>query len=479
VSLLLYFLVQPSSGREGQSVANWRLGDYGKYVGFSTGFLLFSAVFLILYVTLFPFDFVPPKGMTLSGFFEGFDTRFHPRDFPGNILLFFPFGFALAMILCAWGLRAKTAFAVTLAAGLLFSLSVEILQMFLLRFSSFVDVFANSTGALLGGLIFIRWGGHLIRKTGRFWVFLTQQVSITNLVSLLLLYAVLILVVCVALRKSSELNSWDPSFSLLLGNEWTGDRPWQGKVSDVFLSDRALSVEEITTIFEKGDISDLDRKLFFAYYPLTGGDNFRDQYRNLPDLRWHSSVLDRQGQDGVHISPSNWLESQAPVSMLTNSIRSSSQFTVGITFASCVQSQTGPARIITISADPYLRNLTVGQEGNDLILRLRTPLTGENGRQPEFIIPNLLTSGDFHHLTITYDGNTLKMYVDGRPEPYFFEFSPEVALFWLFTPSKIEQIRLNAFHPLIFKLMFYSLAFTPLSFLSVLILQKVKVKVSR
>ena len=41
--------------------------------------------------------------------------------------------------------------------------------------------------------------------------------------------------------------------------------------------------------------------------------------------------------------------------------------------------QTGPARIFTVSADPYLRNLTIGQDGANLILRLRTPDTNLNG----------------------------------------------------------------------------------------------------
>ena len=41
--------------------------------------------------------------------------------------------------------------------------------------------------------------------------------------------------------------------------------------------------------------------------------------------------------------------------------------------------QTGPARIFTLSADPYYRDLTIGQQGENLVLRLRTPETDLNG----------------------------------------------------------------------------------------------------
>ena len=44
--------------------------------------------------------------------------------------------------------------------------------------------------------------------------------------------------------------------------------------------------------------------------------------------------------------------------------------------------QYGPARIMTLSFDRRLRNLTVGQHGADLIFRLRTPRTDLNGTPP-------------------------------------------------------------------------------------------------
>lgn len=48
----------------------------------------------------------------------------------------------------------------------------------------------------------------------------------------------------------------------------------------------------------------------------------------------------------------------------------------------------GRARIVTFSLDPRHRNATLAQEGSTLILRLRTPLTGPNGTDLEFLLPD-------------------------------------------------------------------------------------------
>ena len=48
---------------------------------------------------------------------------------------------------------------------------------------------------------------------------------------------------------------------------------------------------------------------------------------------------------------------------------------------------TGRARIVTFSLDPRHRNATLAQGGSTLILRLRTPLTGPNGTDLEFLLP--------------------------------------------------------------------------------------------
>jgi len=52
------------------------------------------------------------------------------------------------------------------------------------------------------------------------------------------------------------------------------------------------------------------------------------------------------------------------------------------------EAPTGRARIVTFSLDPRHRNATLAQEGSTLVLRLRTPLTGPNGTDLEFLLPD-------------------------------------------------------------------------------------------
>lgn len=54
--------------------------------------------------------------------------------------------------------------------------------------------------------------------------------------------------------------------------------------------------------------------------------------------------------------------------------------------------QRGPARILTVSRNTLLRNLTIGQEGADLILRLRTEETSLNGL-PQLTMEDVFQAG--------------------------------------------------------------------------------------
>ncbi len=60
-------------------------------------------------------------------------------------------------------------------------------------------------------------------------------------------------------------------------------------------------------------------------------------------------------------------------------------------FRSALERQRGPARIVSVSSDSGHRNLTLGQQGDALTIRLRTPSSGYNGEKPEMIIPGFFT----------------------------------------------------------------------------------------
>ena len=123
--------------------------------------------------------------------------------------------------------------------------------------------------------------------------------------------------------------------------------------------------------------------------------------------------------------------------------------------------QSGPARLISISGDPYRRNLTLGQEGPDLVVRLRMPLTGENGRQPELIIPNVFTDTQMHRIVMTYDGTAVRLAIDSAQNVYTVELLPAVALFVKTFPNEVDQMRLNRGNMAMFHLLYSLGLFLP------------------
>ena len=66
---------------------------------------------------------------------------------------------------------------------------------------------------------------------------------------------------------------------------------------------------------------------------------------------------------------------------LTDAIKAN-KLEIELTVDAASARQGGPARILTLSRDINCRNLTIGQEGRDLVIRLRTPNTDDNGMPP-------------------------------------------------------------------------------------------------
>ncbi|QBG45974.1 hypothetical protein EGM51_00550 [Verrucomicrobia bacterium S94] len=75
--------------------------------------------------------------------------------------------------------------------------------------------------------------------------------------------------------------------------------------------------------------------------------------------------------------------------------------------------QYGPARIITYSRDPLAWNFTLGQQGEDVVFRLRTCENDAGIGGVEFQGDAIFSTLRPLHLAITYDGVKTRLYVDG------------------------------------------------------------------
>jgi hypothetical protein len=100
-------------------------------------------------------------------------------------------------------------------------------------------------------------------------------------------------------------------------------------------------------------------------------------------------------------------------SVLLNACRKSGQLTIEAVIEPDHLKQNGPARIVTFSSSAGERNFTLGQQDDRLIFRLRTPVTGTNGVNPEVTLCQV-AAGRPQHVAVTYRPGELACYLDGN-----------------------------------------------------------------
>ncbi len=107
------------------------------------------------------------------------------------------------------------------------------------------------------------------------------------------------------------------------------------------------------------------------------------------------------------------IASNGAASKLNAAIPASDAITIEAWVETDNTNQTGPARIVSLSNDPFTRNFTLGQQGDDFEVRLRTTTTGENGSFPSVISPGSAVDGSLSHVVYTRDASGLaRLYVD-------------------------------------------------------------------
>ena len=91
---------------------------------------------------------------------------------------------------------------------------------------------------------------------------------------------------------------------------------------------------------------------------------------------------------GLELDDVTRIESIAPAEKIAAAVQQSNAFAMEAWVVPLSETQDGPARIVSISQDPFTRNFTLGQVDTALSARFRTSDTSANGR------PDLFTSAD-------------------------------------------------------------------------------------
>jgi hypothetical protein len=181
---------------------------------------------------------------------------------------------------------------------------------------------------------------------------------------------------------NGDLSSWDSGFRLALGNELTGDRPWQGELYRVALYARVLDSDEIAESAEAGrDKAPAGALVVYDFREGKGqvvkdksgtGNPINLQIKEASAVQWLEG-------GGLRIIRSTLITSAEPATKLIEAVKRSKALTIEARIKPANITQAGPARIVTLSKDPGSRNFTLGQKAGAYEVRFRTTVTSANG----------------------------------------------------------------------------------------------------
>lgn len=381
------------------------------------------------------------------------------REIIVHVAMFLPLGLLTAWSAIRVGLRQANVNPLPASMAFLFAFALILEWMQArtqTRHAAWLDVAVNTLAAGAGAMIAIPFFRH--RNPWR-----TNFAKYDRRLAVILVAAgnVALLTALVRVHTGATLDNWDDGFPLVLANEATGDRPWHGTIAGLAIYDRALSRDEVADRSRRAFSDAAARSDAVALYdfsgtaepawnggptqPAAGADNSSIRSKEpLPDGRgsekagavpqsWMRRFTNRAARPttlnwtapdsgavsfdglGLAVGGSAVVRTDAPPVEICESVRASRAFTIETSVLPANLNQDGPARIVSLSADPFRRNISVSQSRAEIDLRVRTPRTGLNG----YLIPMRTTGGvlarGWHHVAVVNDRGRIRLYVDGPP----------------------------------------------------------------
>jgi hypothetical protein len=316
----------------------------------------------------------------------------------------------------------------------------------------------NTLGGVVGAVVYVFTGNRILdfaaAQVGKLWRFFTPTVITVVTVA----YAVGMILLPLLFRDRGSLSNWDTAYPLMLGNEVSQDREWNGSVSSLTLSSRAVASDEVKSLGSNDVLQDR----LVGLYSLIGKGPFVDRSRTLPNLEWVGGPPEDQSEtQPAHVSKEHWLKTPTTAANASRRIRESGQFTVAVTCATDDTHKDGPARIVSISLGTAVRNLTVGQEGENLAIRVRTPTTHDEATAPQVEVAGVFSDTHEHQIVVTYANTLLVVYVDGLEQGRM-EITPEAAAIWSLYPRNMWRIRIDEAGFRSYAAVYRALVFIPL-----------------
>jgi glycopeptide antibiotics resistance protein len=415
---------------------------------------LIAATVGILFLTLFPFRFdlqAKLPGNT-SPFFLGKSTK--PTGFVDaflNVLLFIPLGFGFAEKLRERTISRTASLFTIFAAGAILSYSIEITQIYIpMRDSGWEDVITNSAGSVVGFLLYELLGGPIIYSLSQLETVLRSWLTPRRTAILVATYFLVWFAISATFQMQTRLSNWEPDGLLVIGNEATGQSPWQGSVQKIQIADQ--SIPDVMAIdLTSGHAPQKPPFAWRADYDFSGPAPFQDSKGFLPNLSWAPSVHFTSDSNPLVLNGKSWLTSRAVVAGLIDDIRKTNQFSLHLICAAA-QPRAGNGHIISISRSPWFSDLTVRQEESSLVFWFRSPLSIKRAILAWYV-PNVFTDSQQRDILYSYDGADLVLYINGRKIRRPYRLGPGTALARLL--HQVRPAELEGYNDIYYALVFF------------------------
>jgi hypothetical protein len=181
---------------------------------------------------------------------------------------------------------------------------------------------------------------------------------------------------------TGDTSNWDSSWRLALANELTKDRPWLGEFYQVSIYDRALSEQEAIDRLKAGKTDRPQDALVFYDFSEGSGQIIKDRSAKPDPINLiieDSSAVQWLSNGGLAVRSPVLIASQGPAAKIAQAVRKSGAISIETWIKPADTTQSGPARIVTVSRDPGNRDFTLGQKAGAYEIRFRTTLTSANG----------------------------------------------------------------------------------------------------
>ena len=353
---------------------------------------------VVVFVTLYPFGFVRTSEVYFRDLKQSlrdpFDVYLPVHALPAML------GVWLMLASRAWRRRWLPAVIVCLALLALEGVQTGVSR----RHARAGDLGVQWIGAALGVWLWplaLRAGAVLVRFRRTAWALV------------LVMWTALACTVVVRGQMGHRIENWEP-FPFMLGNEYEGQRPWSGVIHTAGIYAGAIDQARAAVMTGAPIASEegLAAREVFApsmIYDLAQGPG--DLGTVGFDLRTKGIVYSERG---LELDEGRYAQGQRPASEITEAVTDTGGVTIEVECTPTTTEQFGPARLVTLSKGLDFRNITLAQEGDSAVLRVRTRRAGRNGADIAIEWPGVFRAGQRVHLIVTTTGGRSRLWVNGQ-----------------------------------------------------------------